>query len=182
MGKCRNAATDSTCKANPYAILESFSNVVVESDGEHLANTLWEIIAGLGNLHLVPDCGNLEDESTTNTGDGSGDEGGDVCGDGLEQLLDVAVSVNASILFKVIAGSLGDGSPVLGEVELGEEISDQTERAQSAINGCVAWARLGGTELETKSETSEALVEIFKLEFKVLLQLLRLKLDLFLLV
>lgn len=160
MGKCRYAATDSTCKANPYAILESFSDVVVESDGEHLANALWEIVAVLGDLHLVPDGGNLENEGTTNTGDGSGDEDGDVSGDGLEQLLDIAVGVNAGILGNIVVESLGEGSPVLGEIELSKEISNGVKAIQNSINSLVAWALLWGTELKTKSETSEAIAKI----------------------
>lgn len=79
---------------SPVSDLPCSSNVVVQEQGEEVATVFGSIVALAALLHLKVDGGDLEDEATANSGHGSGQEGGEVSGDGLDQLLDVAVRVD----------------------------------------------------------------------------------------
>ncbi len=128
-------------------------NVVVENEGEELSGVAGNFEGGARGLHLHVDGGDLEDEAATETGDGSGEEGAGVSGQGLNQLLHVAIGVHGSEEGDVVVGNAEDVTPHPGEIGLKQEVSDGLSRGDRLLDGVVALTGLVGGELKTIGES-----------------------------
>ena len=136
------------------------SNVVVENEGEDLGTVEEEIVAGVSSLHLVVAVGDLSNEAATDSGNQLRDKGAGAGGEGVEELLDIAVAVDGSEVLHVVALDAHDVSPDGGVVGSLNERGKVVSGVDGLIKGDVAGALFGGAELKTLGEAAGAIPKI----------------------
>lgn len=127
--------------------------IVVEEEREELATVVEDHIARVCVLDVLPVFRDLEDQATRNTRRHLGDEGSDVSGEGVEELLEVAVGLNGSEVIGVFRGDLHKVSPLGRVVGMEDEGGEIVDCIQGLIDGDVANSVRGRAKLEALSQS-----------------------------
>ena len=113
------------------------------------------IVASLGLLDGHQILGDLVNGATSEAGHDLRDEGCGGSGELVQELVDVAVVVDAREVDHIVVAEVDDISPDSGVVELSEKLSDGLGAVDGSIDGGVAEALGGSAELESVGESTE---------------------------
>ena len=113
------------------------------------------IVASLGLLDGHQTLGDLVNGATSEAGQDLRNEGCGGSGELVQELVEVAVVVDAREVDHIVVAEVDDIGPDSGVVELHEKLSDGLGAVDGSIEGGVAEALSGSAELESVGESTE---------------------------